>query len=158
MGLRGKKAAADRRSERDPIEGFEPVAIKPTVSLEDVEKLDIRVGTIERVEGVPRSDKRVRLTVDFGDHRRSILVGMKRERPDASSEVEGRQALFVVKWRAKFRRECCSISEIQTACCRSWPYQRSRSRTAAAPAEPRSRLPSSSRDRMRRASWPSVST
>ena len=88
---------------------FEPVAIKPTVSLEDVEKLDIRVGTIERVEDVPRSDTLVRLTVDFGDHRRSILVGTKRERPDASSEVEGRQALFVVNLAS--RKMAGEISE-----------------------------------------------
>jgi tRNA-binding protein len=37
----------------------------------------------------------VRLVVDFGDFTRTILVGMKREREDPS-EVEGRQALFVV--------------------------------------------------------------
>jgi tRNA-binding protein len=92
-----------RRKSRRQTEGasvirskdFEPAAIKPTVALEDVERLDIRVGTIERVEDVPRSEKLVRLIVDFGDHRRSILVGMKKERPQAS-EVEGRQALFVV--------------------------------------------------------------
>ena len=36
------------------------------------------------------------MRVDFGDHKRSILVGMKKERKDPKSEVEGRQALFVV--------------------------------------------------------------
>ena len=37
----------------------------------------------------------VRLRVDFGDHARSILVGMKKERP-SPKKIEGRQALFVV--------------------------------------------------------------
>jgi tRNA-binding protein len=75
---------------------FTPAGIKPTVSLADLEKLDIRVGTIELVEDVPTSDKLVRLRVDFGDHKRTILVGMKKERSNPKSQVEGRQALFVV--------------------------------------------------------------
>ncbi len=75
---------------------FRPAAIKPQVSVEDLDKLDVRVGTIERVEDVPRSDKLVRLRVDFGDHKRTILVGMKKERADPKAEIEGRQALFVV--------------------------------------------------------------
>jgi tRNA-binding protein len=76
--------------------GFSPAAIKPQVSTGDIDKLDIRVGTIERVENVPKSDKLVKLTVNFGDHKRSILAGMRRERADPKSEIEGRQALFVV--------------------------------------------------------------
>jgi tRNA-binding protein len=78
-----------------------PTAIKPAVSLADLEKLDIRVGTIELVEDVPLSDKLVRLRVDFGDHKRTILVGMKKERNNPKSEVEGRQALFVVNLRPR---------------------------------------------------------
>jgi tRNA-binding protein len=75
---------------------FTPAAIKPAVSLADLDKLDIRIGTIELVEEVPASDKLVRMRVDFGDHKRTILVGMKKERKNPKSEVEGRQALFVV--------------------------------------------------------------
>ena len=69
--------------------------IKPIVSYDYFEKIDIRVGTIERVEDVQGADKLVRLIVDFGDHRRSILAGIKSEREDPS-ELEGQQALFVV--------------------------------------------------------------
>jgi methionine--tRNA ligase beta chain len=69
--------------------------VKATVSPEDLEKLDIRVGKIEAVDDIATSDKLVRLTVDFGDFKRTILVGMKREREDPS-EIKGRQALFVV--------------------------------------------------------------
>jgi tRNA-binding protein len=77
-------------------EDFIPAAIKPAISLGDLDKLDIRIGTIELVEDVPASDKLVRMRVDFGDHKRTILVGMKKERSNPKSEVEGRQALFVV--------------------------------------------------------------
>lgn len=77
-----------------------PAPVKPTVSKADLEKLDIRVGTIRSVEDVPGSTKLVRLRVDFGDHQRTILVGMKGERADAR-EIEGQQALFVVNVEPK---------------------------------------------------------
>jgi tRNA-binding protein len=69
--------------------------VKTAIPVELLEKIDVRVGTIERVEEVKGSDKLVKLTVDFGDHKRAILAGMKQERPNPK-EVEGRQALFVV--------------------------------------------------------------
>ncbi len=72
-----------------------PAPVKPAVPLAALEALDIRVGTIEAVEEVPRSDKLMRLRVSFGDHRRTILAGIKRERANPR-ELEGRQALFVV--------------------------------------------------------------
>ena len=74
---------------------MEPAPVKPNVTIEDLEKLDIRVGTIRSVDDVPGSKKLVNLTVDFGDQVRTILVAMKDERDDPS-EIEGRQALFVV--------------------------------------------------------------
>jgi tRNA-binding protein len=69
--------------------------IKPLISIDDLDKIDIRVGTIESVDDVPASAKLLRLTVDFGDHQRRILAGMKKERPNPA-ELVGRQALFVV--------------------------------------------------------------
>jgi tRNA-binding protein len=66
-----------------------PAPIKPTVGIDLLEKLDIRVGTITAVDDVPGSDKLLRLTVSFGDHSRTILSGMKQE-------LTGKQALFVV--------------------------------------------------------------
>jgi len=74
---------------------MQPAPVKEIISVELLEKVDIRAGTIERVEEVPKSDKLVRLIVDFGDHKRRILAGMKQEREDPR-EIEGRQALFVV--------------------------------------------------------------
>lgn len=69
--------------------------IKPPISVDTLERIDIRVGTIEQVDDVKGSDKLVKLTVDFGDHKRTILVGMKQERENPR-EIEGRQALFVL--------------------------------------------------------------
>ena len=76
------------------------IPIKPTIKLSDLEKIDVRVGTIELVEDVEKSDKLVRLTVDFGEFQRKILVGMKKERENPK-EIEGKQALFVVNLEPK---------------------------------------------------------
>jgi methionine--tRNA ligase beta chain len=72
-----------------------PAPIKPTITKEVLDQIDIRVGTIEAVDEVPRSDKLLALRVNFGDHVRTILSGMKQERSDPQ-EIVGRQALFVV--------------------------------------------------------------
>jgi tRNA-binding protein len=77
-----------------------PAPIKPVVALADVEKLDVRVGTIVAVEDVPKSSKLCRLKVDFGDHTRTILAGIKSERADPQA-IRGRQALFVVNLEPK---------------------------------------------------------
>jgi tRNA-binding protein len=74
---------------------MEAIPVKLTVSYDIFEKLDIRVGTIERVQDVAGADKLVRLIVDLGDHKRTILAGIKQEREDPT-EIEGKQALFVV--------------------------------------------------------------
>ena len=79
---------------------MEVAPIKPNISLDLLAKIDIRVGTIKLVEAVKGSDKLVKLTVDFGDHSRTILVGMKQEREEPK-EIEGRQALFVVNLEPK---------------------------------------------------------
>ncbi len=72
-----------------------PAPVKQDITFEHFQQLDIRVGTISSVEDVEESRKLVKLAVDFGDHSRSILVGMKQERDDPK-EIEGMQALFVL--------------------------------------------------------------
>jgi len=76
-------------------EKMRPAPIKPLVTIDDVTRLDIRVGTIQSVEEVTASRKLMKLTVDFGDHTRSILSGIRQERQNPA-EIEGQQALFVV--------------------------------------------------------------
>jgi tRNA-binding protein len=72
-----------------------PAPVKPPIPKSALDAIDVRVGTIVRVEEVPKSDKLLRLTVSFGDHERRILAGMKTERPEYQSLV-GLQTLFVV--------------------------------------------------------------
>jgi tRNA-binding protein len=82
------------------MERIEVAPVKPTISFDVLDRIDVRVGTIEMVEDVQGSEKLVRLTVNFGDHKRRILAGMKQERQDPK-EIEGQQALFVVNLEPK---------------------------------------------------------
>ena len=77
-----------------------PAPIKPPISKDLLDRVDIRVGTIRQVEDIAHSKKLVKLVVDFGDHTRSILAGIKNERANPR-ELIGRQTLFVVNLEPK---------------------------------------------------------
>jgi len=77
------------------MENIKVAPLKPTVSFKEFGKIDIRVGTIEEVISIKNADKLVKLRVNFGDHQRNVLAGIKTERMQLS-EVIGLQALFVV--------------------------------------------------------------
>jgi tRNA-binding protein len=79
---------------------FEIAPIKPQIAFDIVDRIDVRAGTIEAVEDVQGSHKLLKLTVNFGDHKRTILAGMKQERQDPQ-EILGLQALFVVNLEPK---------------------------------------------------------
>src|SRR5438105_49697 len=77
------------------IFGMDVAATKPTISIDLLNQIDVRAGTIETVEDVPGADKLVALKVNFGDRQRVIVAALKQERQNPK-EIEGRQALFVV--------------------------------------------------------------
>jgi tRNA-binding protein len=87
---------------------FSPAPVKPLISIDDLDKLDIRIGSIVTVSEVPKSNKLMKLVVDFGDHQRQILAGIKSERTDPH-EIEGSQALFVINLPS--RRMAGELSE-----------------------------------------------
>jgi hypothetical protein len=45
-----------------------PAKVKPAISPELLDQIDVRVGTIESVNDVAKSDKLLALRVNFGDH------------------------------------------------------------------------------------------
>jgi len=64
--------------------------MKETIQYSDFEKIDIRTGTIQSVEIVPKSKKLLKLTVSFGAEigTRTILAGIKGAKA-YGEEVEG---------------------------------------------------------------------
>ena len=82
------------------MENIKVAPVKPTITFKEFGKIDIRVGTIEEIINIKNADKLVKLRVNFGDHQRHILAGIKTERVQLS-EVIGLQALFVVNLEPK---------------------------------------------------------
>ncbi len=68
-----------------------PVPIKPLISTSDLDKIDVRVGTILAVEDVAHSEKLVRLRVDFGDLEkvRSQFLSLRQRHPHPDFSVNG---------------------------------------------------------------------
>lgn len=60
------------------IADMKPAQVKPPISPELLDQIGIRVGTILTVTDVPESEKLIALQVSFGDHNRTVLVGMKK--------------------------------------------------------------------------------
>ena len=75
-------------------------SIKDEIVFEDFAKIDIRVGEIEEVLDIPKSNNLMKLVVNFGDHKRKIIAGIKKERENPK-EIEGKQALFVLNLPTK---------------------------------------------------------
>lgn len=71
----------------------QPVVAAP-ISIDEVAKLTIRIGTITHAEVVPDADKLLRLEVDFGDEQRQIVSGI-REYVDDPADLIETQAPFI---------------------------------------------------------------
>lgn len=64
------------------------------ISYDDFKKLDLRVGTITRVEDHPNADKLYLITVSLGDEERTLVAGLKNYyTPD---RLQGKQIVVVV--------------------------------------------------------------
>src|SRR5664279_2038383 len=72
-----------------------PAPIKAAIDSSLLERIDVRVGTIESVADIDGAAKLVQLRVNFGDHTRTIVAGLKLERENPQ-EIVGKQSLFVV--------------------------------------------------------------
>lgn len=86
-------------AERDPggvrRRDFTPAPVKAALEPGTLEKIDVRAGTIRAAAPVSGADRLAVLTVDFGDRTRSIVAGIRTERPSLAAVV-GTQALFVI--------------------------------------------------------------
>ena len=69
----GKKLNKNEKEEKSTIVGLG----KEEITLEDFEKLDLRVATIESVEDHPNADKLYILNLKLGQEKRTIVSGIK---------------------------------------------------------------------------------
>ncbi len=69
-----REAAAAEAAAKEAAAKVEPQ--KPECSFEDFEKMDIRTATVLEAERVPKTDKLLKLTIDTGIDRRTIVSGI----------------------------------------------------------------------------------
>ena len=76
--------------------------VKPEVTIDEVDKLDLRTAKVIAAEEVKKSDKLLKLTLQMGDEQRTIVSGI---RPKYSAEqMVGRTIVIVANLKpAKIR-------------------------------------------------------
>src|SRR6185295_16156999 len=67
-------------------------AVNSEISIDDFNKLDLRVARIARAEQVEGADKLVKLTLEVGDGTRTVFAGIKADY--APEKLEGRLAVL----------------------------------------------------------------
>lgn len=80
-----KKANEAREAKPEPQKAF--------CDFENFEKLDIRVGTVEECVKVEKSDKLLKLTVNDGNGKRTIVSGIAKHY--SPEEMKGKQVCFI---------------------------------------------------------------
>ena len=85
---------SDHTENLEQAEGHQPVQLKPEISIEEFSRVDLRVGTITRVEPVPRAKKLLQIEVDLGEKEpRTVVAGIAGAySPEA---LVGKQAILV---------------------------------------------------------------
>jgi methionine--tRNA ligase beta chain len=63
------------------------------IDFNDFKKIEMKIGTIEKVEEIPNSDKLIKLKVNLGGEIKQAIAGIKKYyKPQ---ELEGKQFIFV---------------------------------------------------------------
>ncbi len=78
-------------------ESTEPVVpTSPKISIDDLSKIEVSVGTVRTAERVPETDKLIKCTVDFGEESgpRTIVSGIA-EYVSEPEELVGKQFAYV---------------------------------------------------------------
>jgi methionyl-tRNA synthetase len=88
-----KEAAAGPASAPATQPAAKEQAVESQITIDDFNKLDLRVAKIVRAEQVEGADKLLRLTLDLGDGSRTVFAGIKSAY--APEKLEGRLAVVV---------------------------------------------------------------
>ncbi len=68
-------------------------AARPTIAIEDVRKLDLRIVQIIAVERIPKSSKLLKFTVDLGTEKRTIVSGIGEKIKDLEALIGKKVAI-----------------------------------------------------------------
>ena len=86
----------ERIKQENILKNFTPKAVAPTVSFDDFQKLDIRVGKVLACEKVKKADKLLKFTIDDGMKGRTIVSGIaKFYNPE---DLVGKEVCFIANF------------------------------------------------------------
>jgi methionyl-tRNA synthetase len=86
-------AAPQRHAEKQQHAAAKEHAVNSEITIDDFNKLDLRVAKILQAEQVEGADKLLRLTLDLGDGTRTVFAGIKSAY--APEKLEGRLTVVV---------------------------------------------------------------
>jgi methionyl-tRNA synthetase len=90
--LKGKPKESKMSTNEKPAEE-KPSSLKPAIQYDDFAKLDFRVGTILSAEKVEKADKLLKLEIDLGFEKRTVVSGIAMHfKPE---DIIGRQVIVV---------------------------------------------------------------
>ena len=82
---------------QNQLNNFQPAEIKASTSIEEFDKMDIRVGKVVECQKVPKADKLLQFRIDDGMGGRTILSGIAQSYPEPEKLV-GMQVLFIANF------------------------------------------------------------
>lgn len=91
------KKENEEKAKEEELKNWHPAAIKTDTTIDEFDKIDIRVATVLDCQPVKKSERLLQFTLDDGVGQRTILSGIAQSYPDPSVLV-GKQVLFIANF------------------------------------------------------------
>ena len=91
------KAENERLQKEEDMKNWQPAPLKEAVTIDDFDKLDIRVATVLDCQPVKKSERLLAFRLDDGMGGRTILSGIAQSYPDPSVLI-GKQVLYIANF------------------------------------------------------------
>lgn len=78
LGEKNQALVVQRVGKKEEVQEVEELATKPEITIEDFEKIDLKVGTVLEVSDHPKADKLFVLQVKVGPETRQVVSGIKK--------------------------------------------------------------------------------
>jgi len=91
------KAENEAKAKEEELKNWHPAPIKADTSIDEFDKMDIRVAKVLDCQPVKKSDRLLEFTLDDGIAGRTILSGIAQSYPDPSVLI-GKQVLYVANF------------------------------------------------------------
>ena len=91
------KAENEAAAQAEALRNWRPAEVKAATTIDDFDKVDIRVATVLDCQPVKKSDRLLQFRLDDGMGGRTILSGIAQSYPDPSVLI-GKQVLFIANF------------------------------------------------------------